>query len=253
MKILGIIPARYASTRFPAKAMHLIEGKTMVQRVLERSLKASALTNVVVATDHEIIFNHIKNLQQTPIMTQERHPSGTDRCQEALQQAEKLFGVKYDFVLNIQGDEPFIRPAQINALCEALSSDTELATLIKKISSEDELSDPNEVKITMNTAQEALYFSRNIIPYLHKHKRETWLQNYDFYKHVGMYAYRTDILEKITKLSVSSLEEMESLEQLRWLENGFKIKLVKTDIDSFCVDVIEDLNRMDLKAFLEEE
>ena len=248
MQILGIIPARYASTRFPAKALHMIEGKSMVQRVYEQATQASSLKEVVIATDHLAIYNHVKDFGGQVLMTSEQHPSGTDRCMEALQ---KIGKDTYDYVINIQGDEPFIQPAQIDTLAQVLANrSVEIATLMKKIHAPEDLSDLNKVKITFNTQYEALYFSRQAIPAVRQVVPEAWLQHADFYKHIGMYAYRKDILEKITALSPSRLEQLECLEQLRWLENGFKIKLAITELDSFCIDVPEDLTHIALKKFL---
>jgi 3-deoxy-manno-octulosonate cytidylyltransferase (CMP-KDO synthetase) len=244
MKILGIIPARYASTRFPAKILADIKGKTMIRRVYEQVVQAQHLAQIVVATDHEEIAKEVRSFGGQVMMTQATHPSGTDRCQEALQLLEKELLTKFDYVLNIQGDEPFIQPEQIDLLANALiegRGEVELATMISKASSQEELDNNSEVFVTMNTAWEALYFSRFPIPFQQKVARKDWLQHQTYYKHLGMYAYRTDILGKITQLSPSSLEIAESLEQLRWLQNGYKIKLVLTDMESYCIDTPEDL------------
>jgi 3-deoxy-manno-octulosonate cytidylyltransferase (CMP-KDO synthetase) len=240
MTILGIIPARYASTRFPAKPLVDIKGKSMIRRVYEQASKASALTKVVVATDHEKIFHHVEAFGEV-IMTNPEHISGTDRCFEALQKLKK----EYDYVINIQGDEPFILPEQINLLASCLkSSDTELATLVKKITDKESLFNPNTPKVIFNKNNEAIYFSRQTIPYLRGIPPEEWLNKKDFYKHIGIYAYRTDILKKITMLKASDLEKAESLEQLRWLENGFKIKIAITEYESIGIDTPEDLKKI---------
>lgn len=240
MNILGIIPARYASTRFPGKMLADIAGKSMVQRVYEQAKKAESLTKVIVATDNDLIFNHVRGFGGDVIMTAEHHPSGTDRCYEALQKA----GGDYDFVVNIQGDEPFIQPAQIDTLTSVLSTDTELSTLIKTIEDYHTLTDIGEAHVVINTRQEAIYFSRSIIPFVRGEATENWLSKHTFYKHVGLYAYRTDILKDITQLPVSTLEKAESLEQLRWIENGYRIKVAFTEMESVCIETPEDLERV---------
>ncbi len=241
MKIHGIIPARYASTRFPAKALADIAGKSMVQRVYEQARQASSLNEVVVATDHEAIFSHVQSFGGRVVMTSPDHPSGTDRCFEASQRV----GADYDFVINIQGDEPFIQPQQIDTLASVLTSaGVQLATLIRKIDDPEALFDPNKVRVILNVFHEAIYFSRNPIPYVRGAERETWLQKHTFYQHVGMYAYRPDILAEITRLPVSSLEKAESLEQLRWIENGYRIKTAVTAHESMGIDTPEDLQKV---------
>jgi 3-deoxy-manno-octulosonate cytidylyltransferase (CMP-KDO synthetase) len=173
-------------------------------------------------------------------MTHENHPSGTDRCYEALQKQNE----KFDFAINIQGDEPFIDPNQIDLLCSSLTEKTELATLIQKIATLEQLHSPGEAKVVINHLQEAIYFSRSPIPFVQKAEKKDWLNKTTFYRHVGLYAYRNDILEKITRLSPSLLEKAESLEQLRWIENGFKIKTVETEMEeSICIDTPEDLEK----------
>jgi len=239
MKILGVIPARYASTRFPAKPLADIDGKSMIQRVYLQALKSKKLSDVVVATDHKEIFDHVKSFQGAVVMTSEFHISGTDRCFEALTKHSDSF----DYVINIQGDEPFIAPEQIDLLASLLDGNTQLATLAKKIDAEDQLFNPNVVKVIFNKNQEAIYFSRSTIPYLRNFDQAKWLQTGTIYKHIGMYAYRTDVLEKITQLEASTLERAESLEQLRWLENGFPIKVAETKIETIGIDTPEDLSK----------
>lgn len=239
--ILGIIPSRYASTRFPAKPLVDIAGKSMIQRVYEQASKAPSLAKVVVATDDERIFEHVHAFGGHVVMTSEAHPSGTDRCFEALQHIQTSSGEHYQYVINIQGDEPFIQPEQIEILAASLDGSTELATLIKKIEDETTLFNPNTPKVIFNHANEAIYFSRQTIPYLRGYEPSEWLTHADYYKHIGIYAYRCDILEKITTLGVAPLEKTESLEQLRWLANGFKIKVAITPYDSFGIDVPTDL------------
>ncbi|HEY9044334.1 MAG TPA: 3-deoxy-manno-octulosonate cytidylyltransferase [Ohtaekwangia sp.] len=237
MKILGIIPARYASTRFPAKPLVDIAGKSMIQRVYEQVKKTSGIASVVVATDHAEIFDHVKKFGGEVCMTKESHVSGTDRCYEAL----TLQPGQFDYVINIQGDEPFIQPAQIELLASKLNGQTEIATLIKAIDNPEQLFNPNLVKVVISKLGEALYFSRSTIPHIRNTPEAEWLGKHTFYKHIGMYAYRTDILEQLTRISVSSLERAESLEQLRWLENGFKIMVAETKAETVGIDTPEDL------------
>jgi 3-deoxy-manno-octulosonate cytidylyltransferase (CMP-KDO synthetase) len=238
--IIGIIPARYASTRLPGKPLADILGKSMLQRVYEQSSKSKFLKRVVVATDDERIFDHVKSFGGEVMMTAENHPSGTDRCWDAAQQINETF----EYVINVQGDEPFINPQQIDELASVLQDgNIELATQMVAVNSYDLLVDKGEVKIVLNKNNEAMYFSRSIIPFIKNVDEKDWLQQHTYYRHVGMYAYRKDILESITKLPVSSLEKAESLEQLRWIENGFKIKCVVTQYDSHCVDTPEDLEK----------
>jgi 3-deoxy-manno-octulosonate cytidylyltransferase (CMP-KDO synthetase) len=239
--IAGIIPARFASTRFPGKALADINGKSMIQRVYEQAGKSNALSTLVVATDNEQIRKHVIDFGGKVVMTAEYHPSGTDRCQEALLQLDG----DYQYVINIQGDEPFIDPAQIDELAAALQDGTaEIATQMIPVSKHEELFDKGEVKIVLNTNGEALYFSRMVIPYIKGVEEKDWHLHHTFYRHVGMYAYRSDILKQITQLPVSSLEKAESLEQLRWVEAGFKIRCVATTYESHCIDTPEDLERL---------
>ncbi len=238
MKILGIIPARFASTRFPGKPLADIGGKTMIRRVWEQAGK-SGLDHVVVATDHEGIYDHVRGFGGHVCMTRESHVSGTDRCYEALEQQGKPF----DYVVNIQGDEPFIEPAQINLLISALDGKTEIATLAKSITDTESLFNPNVVKVVVGASGNALYFSRATIPYLRSTPKEDWLSAHTFFKHIGMYAYRSDILQAITKLPVASLESAESLEQLRWLAHGYHIKVVETSIETIGIDIPADVDK----------
>lgn len=240
MKILGIIPARYASTRFPGKPLIDIMGKTMLQRVYEQTSKSKKLSSVVIATDDERISSHAQSFGAKVVMTKAEHPSGTDRCFEAY----KNTGEEFDYIINIQGDEPFIDPSQIDLLANICDGNTELATLMIKCNSHDVLFDKGEVKITLNTNNEALYFSRMVIPFIKGVDEKEWHKHFNYFRHVGMYAYRKDVLEKVTKLQPSSLEKAESLEQLRWLENGFKIKCAETLHDSHCIDTPEDVEKV---------
>jgi len=238
-KICAIIPARYASTRFPAKPLADIAGKSMVQWVYSQAKRATALAHVVVATDDSKIFDHVKSFGGDVCMTSSDHASGTDRCYEALRSLPD----EYDYVVNVQGDEPFIDPSQIDLLCGLLNGETQLATLIKKIEREEHLFNPNVVKVVQSSRGEALYFSRSPIPHVRNTSQQQWLARHTFYKHIGMYAYRTDVLARITQLSVSSLEKAESLEQLRWLENGYSIKVAETTIETLGIDTPEDLQQ----------
>jgi 3-deoxy-manno-octulosonate cytidylyltransferase (CMP-KDO synthetase) len=240
MKILGIIPARYESSRFPGKVLADINGKSMVQRVFEQAQKSACLDKVIVATEDTNVVDHVTAFGGEALLTNPDHASGTDRCYEVLQQQSDT----YDYVVNIQGDEPFIDPQQIDKLAELLDGTVELATLIKKITTNDELFNLGEVKTVFNKDMDALYFSRQPIPYFRSAAELDWLQQQDYYKHIGIYAYRTDILERISQLPVSNLEKAESLEQLRWLENGLKIKLAFTAYESVCIDTKEDLEKV---------
>jgi 3-deoxy-manno-octulosonate cytidylyltransferase (CMP-KDO synthetase) len=240
MRILGVIPARFASTRFPGKPLIDIQGKTMVQRVYEQALKASKLNDVVIATDDERILLHVRSFNGRALLTSGDHQSGTDRCAET---AGKLPG--FDVIINIQGDEPFIDPAQIDLLCSCFeSAGTEIATLVKKIGSPDELHNQNSPKVILNKDLEAIYFSRTAIPFFRDAATSNWLSSHDFYKHIGIYGYRTEVLSSISKLPVSSLETAEALEQLRWIENGYKIKVAITEIETIAIDTPEDLNKI---------
>jgi 3-deoxy-manno-octulosonate cytidylyltransferase (CMP-KDO synthetase) len=237
MRITAIIPARLASSRLPGKALARIGDKTMIQMVYEQALKADRLDQVVIATDHSSIYNEAVNFGARVVMTASTHTSGTDRCLEAM----KTSGFLMDFVINIQGDEPFISPDQINLLASMCQEDTEIATLIQPITESKEIFNLNVVKVVKNSLQEALYFSRAAIPAQRDVPTEEWFNNTPYYKHIGMYAYRRDILEKIARLPTSGLEKAESLEQLRWLEEGYRIKVAETTIPAFGVDTPEDL------------
>lgn len=238
---LGIIPARYASTRFPGKPLVKIEGKTMIHRVWEQAMKSNSLSRVVVATDDNRIAQHVKDFGGEAIITASNHPSGTDRCAEVLQK----LGPDYKYVINIQGDEPFIDPEQIDTLAGVLQDGTtEIATLIIPVDNKDILFDIGEVKVVLNPKMEAIYFSRSVIPFLKDVPEREWHLRRMYYRHVGMYAYRSDILWQITKLAVSSLEKAESLEQLRWVEAGYKVKCAVTHHDSHCIDTPEDIDKV---------
>ena len=239
MKVIGIIPSRYASTRFPSKPLAMIKGKTMIQRVWEQAWK-SKLDAVVVATDDMRIADEVLKFGGQYVLTDPNHRSGTDRCREALYRVED----QYDAVVNIQGDEPFIDPAQINQVIELIGrDDTQLASLAKRIEDEDELFSPNVVKVVMDKQGNALYFSRNPIPFMRNLDRDKWLQKGEFYKHIGLYAYKIDTLCQIAEMRSTNLEMAESLEQLRWLENGLSIRIGITQLESLSIDTQEDYEK----------
>lgn len=240
MNLVGIIPARYASSRFPGKPLVDIQGKSMLQRVYEQASASQLLNEVVVATDDERIAAHCATIGARCVMTGSQHPSGTDRCNEAY----RLLGKNFDYVINIQGDEPFLNPNQIDALAAACDGQIEIATQMIRCIDKEVLFDFGEVKIALNENNEALYFSRSVIPAVKGADAQDWISQYRYFRHVGMYAYRVDILSKITRLPVSPLEKVESLEQLRWIENGFKIKCVETMYDSHCIDTPEDIEKV---------
>jgi len=241
MKILGIIPARFGSTRFPGKPLVDIKGKSMIQRVYEQAINCNSLDDVIVATDDERIFNHIKTFNGNVVMTSENHQSGTDRCAEVIEKTD----VDFDVVINIQGDEPYIDPTQITQLCNCFSdTKTDIATLIKKIDSAEDLFNENKVKAVKNSSNFAIYFSRNPIPFLKGIEKESWLAEQTYYKHIGIYGYRNEVLKKITKMPLSPLEKAEGLEQLRWLENGLFIKVAETQLEAIAIDSPEDLEKI---------
>jgi len=240
MSVLGIIPARYASTRFPGKPLAMIEGKSMLQRVYEQTKKATSIGEIIIATDDERIAVHARGFDAKVVMTAAEHPSGTDRCYEAYSKLQK----KHDYVLNIQGDEPFLDPRQIDSLAKACDGSREIITQMIKCTSHEVLFDKGEVKIVLNQKKEALYFSRSVIPYLKNRPENEWHKHFDYFRHVGMYAYRVDVLKEICQLKPSLLEMAESLEQLRWLENGYRISCVETDFDSHCIDSPEDIEKV---------
>ena len=239
MKVVGIIPARYASTRFPGKPLALIKGKPMIQRVYEQALKAK-LDDVVVATDDARIADAVMDFGGQYVMTSPNHRSGTDRCREALDLLEN----QYDAVINIQGDEPFIDPRQIGMMRDLISrDDTVLTSLAKRIEDEDELFSPNTVKVVMDKEGNALYFSRNPIPFMRNVDRKDWLGKGVFYKHIGIYAYKAEALHQIAEMQPSTLEMAESLEQLRWLENGLHIRMGITQEENVSIDEPSDIDK----------
>lgn len=243
--IIGIIPARYASTRFPGKPLIDIQGKSMIQRVYEQASQAKCLSEVIVATDDERILNHVQSFGGKAVMTHPDHPSGTDRCWEAYcLGVSKIPLTPHSYIINIQGDEPFVAPEQIDELGAVLDGSVELASQMIPVSDHDVLFDTGEAKVIVNQEFEAIYFSRQVLPFLKGVDPKEWHKHHTYYRQVGMYAYRSDILEKITKLPVSDLEKAESLEQLRWLQNGYKIKMGLTSYESHCIDTPEDVEKV---------
>ena len=241
MRYIAIIPARYASTRFPAKPLALLGGKPVIQRVYEQVKKV--LTDVIVATDDERIFKTVEGFGGRAIMTREDHKSGTDRCYEAYQKV----GKEYDVVINVQGDEPFIQPEQIRSLMACFEDEaTQIATLVKPFMQADGLDalhNPNSPKVVVSDDGRAIYFSRSVIPYLRGVGEEEWLSRHTYYKHIGLYAYRAETLGEITRLPQSTLEKVESLEQLRWIDNGYIIKVGETNVETIGIDTPVDLER----------
>lgn len=237
MEFIGIIPARYESTRFPGKPLAIINDKPMIQWVYENV--ANAVGEVWVATDDDRIIKAVENFGGKAVKTLSTHQSGTDRCAEAARILAK--NINFDVVINIQGDEPFIKPEQIHLLKSCFESDAEIATLMKKIDTTEELFNPNRPKVVTDNRQNALYFSRSPIPYVRNVENKDWHVKQNFWAHIGMYAYKSDVLQKISKLKQGDLEQAESLEQLRWLENGFKIKTAVTGHQSIGIDTPEDL------------
>lgn len=234
--IIGVIPARYASTRFPGKPLIDIGGKSMIQRVYEQCKKTSVLSDVIVATDDDRIAEHVLSFGGKVIMTADTHQSGTDRCAEVI----STYKGKCDAVINIQGDEPFIDPKQIELLASAFNEEsTQIVTLIKKIKSEEEVRNPNVVKAISNKNNQAIYFSRSPIPY-----RRNPGVDITYFKHVGIYGYRKQVLAEITQLPMGKLEQAESLEQLRWVENGYSIVLKETDLETIAIDTPDDLDKV---------
>lgn len=244
MNFIGIIPARYESTRFPGKPLAIIKDKPMIQWVYENVSKA--LAEVYVATDDDRIVNAVESFGGKVVKTLSTHLSGTDRCAEAALKLSET--IDFDVAINIQGDEPFIQPEQIELLKSCFKSDAEIATLVKKIDSSEELLNPNRPKVVLDKNNNALYFSRSPIPYVRGTEENAWTTESTFWAHIGMYAFKANVLQEITKLPQGKLELAESLEQLRWLENGLKIKTAETTTRSIGIDTPEDLQAA-LKLF----
>lgn len=238
MKFIGIIPARYASTRFPGKPLALLGGKPVIQHVYEKV--TAVLEAAYVATDDERIYDVVKSFGGQVVMTRTDHKSGTDRIEEAI---EKIGG-EWDVVVNVQGDEPFVAKSQLDTICHCFDDPTtQIATLGKPFESMEAVQNPNSPKIVVDNMGFAMYFSRSVIPYVRGKEKSSWLTHYPFLKHLGIYAYRKDVLRQVTQLPQSSLEIAESLEQLRWLQNGFKIKVGTTDVETVGIDTPQDLER----------
>lgn len=240
MKVAGIIPARYDSTRLPGKPLADIGGKSLILRVIEQCKKSRLLNEIVVATDDQRIFDHVKSSGNKVVMTSPQHASGTERCHEALGKTDGDF----DFVINIQGDEPFINPEHIDKLVKSLNTNTEVATLCMPIENSEDLNDKSIPKLVLNNKMEVMYFSRALIPFIREEKKSAVDYNFSYLKHIGIYAYRKDILATIVKLPSSQLEMAEQLEQLRWLVSGIKIKAETVEHEvSISVDTPYDLQR----------
>lgn len=238
MKFIAIIPARYASTRFPGKPLAMLGGKMVIERVYQQAV--SVLGEAYVATDDERIFNAVESFGGKAVMTSANHKSGTDRIEEA---ATKL-NTDADVIINIQGDEPFIQASQLKTV-KSLFADpgTQIATLGKPFETIEAVENPNSPKIVTDINGYALYFSRSVIPYIRGKERAEWLKEFPFLKHIGLYAYRREVLREVTKLPQSPLELAESLEQLRWLQNGYRIKVGLTDVETVGIDTPDDLAR----------
>ncbi len=243
--VLVVIPARWASSRFPGKPLANIHGKSMIQRVFEQVNKSDKIDQVVVATDDVRIFDHVQRFGAAVVMTNPAHPSGTDRCAEVALQYPSS-----NIIINVQGDEPFIQPQQIDLLVDTLlkSSQANIATLAKKIEQANFLHNPNIVKVVFSELAGAIYFSRHPIPYIRGFAPEYWLEHQSFYKHIGLYGFRRDALLEIAGLSPTPLEKAESLEQLRWLEHGYRIAIGITDWETLGIDTPEDLEMANMSA-----
>ena len=243
MRFLGVIPARYASTRFPGKPLVDIAGRMMIQRVYERATEV--LEEVWVATDDVRIEDAVKGFGGRVVMTSEGCPSGTDRCREAVEKIVATTGRSFDVVVNVQGDEPFLHPEMLEKLMSCFEDETaDIATLANPVVQPEDIFNLNEAKVVLDKSKNALCFSRSPVPYVMEVEKADWLEHHRFYKHVGVYAYKIDVLRKITELPVSSLEATERLEQNRWLENGYRVKVEITNHESVPVDTPEDLERI---------
>lgn len=249
MKLAAIIPARYASTRLPGKPLVDILGKSMIQRVYEQVQKTPGIDKVMVATDDARIYRHVlDDFKGEALMTSSAHTSGTDRCAEACAQLPE----DYTWIINVQGDEPLIDPRQLEQLADTLKKQqADIATLVKQIEKTQTLFDPNSPKVVLDNQQRALYFSRQPIPYLRDHAEASWLEQHRYFQHIGIYGFKRSVLEQLTRLAPSALEKAEGLEQLRWLENGYKIHVGITRMAALSVDTPEDLEAV--RVFLKQE
>lgn len=252
-KVLGVIPSRYASTRFPGKPLVDINGKSMIQRVVEQCNKAEKLDKVIVATDDKRIYDHVLDFGGFAMMTSENHNSGTERCGEVIEKLEEKEEF-FDIVVNIQGDEPFISPSHINKVCDILLNDeqAEVGTLAKRISTEEELFNENVVKVVLTEdlndkePRDALYFSRHPIPFVRGKEKNDWLENAEYYKHIGIYAFNINEFYEILEIENSMLEKAESLENLRWLSHHFTIQVSEIKEDIIGIDTPEDLDKINI-------
>ncbi len=243
MNIIAIIPARYASTRFPGKPLVKISGKSMINHVYTQAAKV--FSDVYVATDHEKIMQEVESFGGKSVMTLKKHKSGTDRCAEAIQIIEQQEGRTYDIIINIQGDEPFIKTEQLQDIKRAFKlKRTQIATLAKPINNKEDIFNPNKPKVIVNNKNEAIYFSRSPIPFVRGARFEKWVSKHLFYKHIGLYGFRKDVLLEIAGLKTTPLENAESLEQLRWIENGYTIKVAFTEHESISIDTKKDLDKV---------
>jgi 3-deoxy-manno-octulosonate cytidylyltransferase (CMP-KDO synthetase) len=240
MNVIGVIPARYDSSRFPGKPLVDIGGKSMIQRVYEQCSKSTSLNKLIVATDDQRIADHVKLFGGNVTLTSINHQSGTDRCAEVANNYPE-----FDFLINIQGDEPMINPDQIDLLCKCFENpNASIATLVKKISSNEELFNENTPKVILNKNNEAILFSRTAIPFIRGKAKENWIEHYTFYKHIGIYGFKSETLKNLNNLPVSALESAEALEQLRWIENGYRIHTAITDKESQAIDTPQDLEKL---------
>lgn len=236
MKIIGVIPARFESSRFPGKPLIDLKGKTMIQRVYEGAKRSKLLSDVIVATDDQRVYDEVKRFGGNVQMTSENHTTGTDRCGEVVE------NIDCDIVINIQGDEPLVDSRQLDQVCEAFKEENvQIVTLGIKNVSEEDLQNKNRIKIVCDSNNDALYFSRSSIPN-QENAKESVAIGYPFLRHIGLYAYRTNVLSKLVNLEPTTLEKIESLEQLRWLYHGYKIRVVQTDIETPNIDVPEDVS-----------
>jgi 3-deoxy-manno-octulosonate cytidylyltransferase (CMP-KDO synthetase) len=245
LNILGVIPARYASSRFPGKPLVMIDGKSMIMRVYEQTLKTTVLNRVIVSTDDERIFNHVKECGGEVMMTSETHVSGTSRIGEVVENLSFLGKCPYDVIVNIQGDEPFIDPSQIDLVVSLFNDrQVQIGTLIREIVNSEDLFNSNVVKVVVDNSGKVLYFSRSPIPFLRGVPQDKWIDHNTYFRHIGLYAYRSSILKPILNLPAAPPEQAESLEQLRWLYNGYSIHAAVTDIETVGIDVPEDLLKL---------
>jgi len=245
-KVVAVIPARYASTRYPGKPLVDLGGKSMIQRTYEQVALVQGWDRIIIATDDERIVHAAMSFGAEVMLTSGAHLSGTDRCAEVL----RMLGNDVDYIVNIQGDEPFIEPQQLVEILNAMDSNAPILTLVKQITTIDTLFNPNSPKVVLDNKNQALYFSRHAIPYMRGLPQEDWLAHHRYFKHIGLYAYRADILTAISQLPASNLETSESLEQLRWLQNGFQIQTVETQFETIGIDSPEDLEKIKKLGFL---